>query len=73
MKHTGVSASDLSEGDPQTTLLLDPTRTRRRAIETVTAELRERFGSKGGVTRAALLDTPGRGDFEETLLPRKPD
>jgi DNA polymerase-4 len=70
---TGVSAGDLSEGDAQTTLLIDPARKRRRAIESVTASLRERFGAQGGVTRAALLDLPGRGDYEETLLPRKPD
>lgn len=67
---TGVSAGDLSTGVAQPTLFSDPKRERRRAVESVVAELRDRFGKKGGVTRADLLDAPGRGDDEDSLLPR---
>lgn len=67
---TGVSAGELSEGVAQPTLFASPERERRRAVESVTAELGKRFG-KAGVTRADLLDAPGRGDDEDSLLPRK--
>ncbi len=65
---TGVSAGELGEDDAQRELFLDPEQKRRRAIESVTFELRERFGH-AGVTRAELLDAPGRADDEESLLP----
>lgn len=67
---TGVSASELSEGVAQPTLFVEPERERRRALEAVTAELGKRFG-KAGLTRADLLDAPGRGDDEASRLPRK--
>ncbi len=66
---TGVSAGEIAEGLPQPTLFPSPERERRRAIESVVGELRERFG-KQGVTRAELLDAPGRGEDEDSLLPR---
>lgn len=67
---TGVSAGELTEGLPQPELFASPTRERRRALEAVASELGKRFG-KAGVTRADLLDAPGRGDDEDALLPRK--
>ncbi len=66
---TGVSAGELAAGLPQPTLFSDPRREQRRAVESVVAELRERFGTQG-VTRAELLDAPGRGEDEDSLLPR---
>jgi DNA polymerase-4 len=69
---TGVSAGELSEADPQHELFADASIARRRAIESVTADLRQRFGGKGGVTRADLLDLPGRGEDEGSILPRFP-
>lgn len=68
---TGLSASELGEGAEQGELFEDTSQSRRRAVESVVAELRERFGSRGGVTRAELLDAPGRGDDEEHVLPRR--
>jgi DNA polymerase-4 len=68
---TGLSASELGDGDGQGELFADATQDRRRAVESVVADLRTRFGSAGGVTRAALLDVPGRGEDDETVLPRR--
>lgn len=68
---TGVSAGELTEGEVQRTLFENPTLTRRRAVESVTAELGKRFG-KAALTRADLLDLPGRGGDDDSLLPRKP-
>lgn len=65
---TGLSASELSDGARQGALFTDPTKERRRAVETAVAELRERFGARG-VTRAELLDMPTRD--ERSALPRR--
>src|SRR5690606_39078706 len=67
---TGVSAGELSEGAPQPSLFTSPDRERRRALESVSAELGKRFGA-AGLTRADLLDAPGRGDDEDARLPRR--
>jgi DNA polymerase IV len=66
---TGVSAGELTHGVPQPSLLPNRSRERRRAVESVVAQIRDRF-PKGGVTRASLLDAPGRGEHEELLLPQ---
>lgn len=66
---TGVSAGELETAPAQPSLFADPKRDRRRAVESVVGELRARFGNKG-ITRAELLEAPGRGENEDELLPR---
>lgn len=67
---TGVSAGELSAGITQPTLFTSSSRERRRMLESVTAELDKRFG-KSGVTRAELLEAPGRGADESAGVSRK--
>ena len=62
-------AHELTTDEP--TLFADPRRERRRAVESAVAQIRERFGTTGGVTRAELLDAPGRGEDDESVLPRR--
>ena len=51
----GVAASELLQGQPPPSLFPDQQVERRRRLQHVTTELRDRFGSKK-VTRAALLE-----------------
>lgn len=59
---TGVSAGDLREGPPPRTLFSDEGKDKRRAVESAMAKLRARFGEDVSLTRADLLDAPGRTD-----------
>ncbi|GAB5547735.1 MAG: DNA polymerase IV [Sandaracinaceae bacterium] len=59
---TGVSAGDLREGPPPRTLFSDERKDKRRAVESAMAKLRARFGEDVSLTRADLLDAPGRTD-----------
>lgn len=58
----GVSAGDLREGPPPRTLFSDERKDKRRAVESAMAKLRARFGEDVSLTRADLLDAPGRTD-----------
>ncbi len=51
----GVAASELLQGQPPPTLFPDEQSERRRRLQRVTTELRDRFGRRK-VTRAALLE-----------------
>ena len=59
---TGVAASDLREGPPVPTLFDAEQKARRRAIQSVTADLKARFGARGSITRADSLLAPGGDD-----------
>jgi DNA polymerase IV len=52
---TGVSVSGLVDGPPPRTLLPDPQAEKRRKLEALSAEIADRFGNEGAVTRATLL------------------
>ncbi len=66
---TGVSAGELTAAPPPS-LFPDPKRDRRRAVESAVASIRERFGGVG-LTRAELLDAPGRPEDDDSILPRR--
>ena len=51
---TGVSASDLFEGDPAPVLFPDEKRKKREALESLRADLEGRFGA-GALRRGALV------------------
>jgi DNA polymerase-4 len=53
----GVAMSELSAGQGQAPLFPDPGDERRRRLQQVAVELRDRFG-RAGLTRAELLDDP---------------
>ena len=55
----GVAVEELSHGPGQTSLFPDAARDRRRRLQQVAVDLRDRFGS-AAPTRAALLDEPKR-------------
>ena len=57
-----MSAGDLREGPPPRTLFSDEGKDKRRAVESAMAKLRARFGEDVSLTRADLLDAPGRTD-----------
>lgn len=65
---TGLSAGELSEGPPPPTLFGDPSRDKRRAVQSATSAIVERFGARG-ITRAALLERPGRPDEDVSPSP----
>jgi len=65
---TGVSAGDLQDGPPPPTLFADARKEKRRAVESAMASLRARFGDDVSLTRADLLDAPGR---EDPGIPRR--
>ncbi len=69
---TGVSASDLSSGPPPATLFDGEQRARRRAIQSASAALEARFGAAAKLTRAEVLDAPGRADADRATRRRPP-
>jgi DNA polymerase-4 len=53
----GVTIAELSAGPGQAALFPDPAGERRKRLQQVAVQLRDRFG-RAGLTRAALLDDP---------------
>lgn len=68
---TGVSAGELTEDLPQPSLFADEKRDKRRAVQAAMGKIKERFGGRG-LTRADLLDAPGRHDSDARLPRRLP-